>query len=71
MVDDQTPDESNDGELNDATAEGIYEISKAFADLLRDQRIKDAVAAWLTSQAAKGAQDEKPNALLLDLYSAF
>jgi len=62
MVDDQTPEsnEPDDGELVNAATEGFYEICQAFADLLRDQKIKDAAAAWLNSTIAKNAQARNP-----------
>jgi hypothetical protein len=62
MTDDETQhfDDQDNNELDDATAEGISEISKAFADLLRDQKVKDATAAWLNSRATKVAQARNP-----------
>jgi len=38
----------------------VYEISKALADLLRDQKIKDAVAKWLEAHTAKDIRASSP-----------
>jgi len=46
--------------LDEATAECWYEISKALADVLRNEKIVTALGAWLDSCTAKNIQARSP-----------
>jgi hypothetical protein len=55
----EQPDNEPD-DLDDATAECWYEISKALADVLRNEKIVTALGAWLDSCTAKNLQARSP-----------
>lgn len=65
MSDDETP--HFDEENGDATSDGIYQICEALSDVIRDQKFKDAAAAWLNSRATKSAQMRNPTPYYIGL----
>jgi len=54
------PEGEDESSLQYAAEEAICEISKAFADLLRDEKIKDATAKWLAARTTREVRASNP-----------